>query len=205
MRGFLLTLARAKNEDMIVTVLTPERIGRYYRFYGARHSILQLGYFVDFEVEGDNGRFLPRMRSLRHLGFPWLYARDRLMVWQDLIQRLAVHLRDTEEIERFYFDLLLAAARHWERQNPRRIVLESYHALLRHEGRLHPIDRCFICEEAIGAHVSLMAAWHPAHPECLYTAPLDRTMIERFFATGKTIHMDDATVDTLYAVTQKGF
>ncbi len=204
MRGFVLTLTRAKNEDMIATVLTEKAVDRYYRFYGARHSILQLGHLIDFEVEGEEGRFLPRMRGLRHLGFPWLYERNRLMLWHDWIKLFEPHLRDTGELDRFYFDLLLNAAKRWERQNPRRIVLESYHTLLSHEGRLHPIQRCFICENPLGKTLGLMAAFHPAHPECLYTPPLDRNTIETFFATGKTVYMDDDTVEALFSVVMKG-
>jgi len=153
MRGFILKLNRAKNEDMVATVLSEKSISSYYRFYGARHSILQLGYLVDFEVDEGDGRFLPRMRGLRHYGFPWLYERRRLMIWHDWIKLFEPHLRDTEEIEPFYFDLLLAAAKRWDKQNPRRIVLESYHALLSHEGRLHPIRECFICETPIGDEI----------------------------------------------------
>jgi len=204
MRGFVLTLTRAKNEDMIATVLTEQSIDRYYRFYGARHSILQLGHLIDFEVEGDNSRFLPRLRGLRHLGFPWLYERNRLMLWHDFIKLFEPHLRDTGDLGRFYFDLLMHAAQHWERQNPRRIVLESYHALLRHEGRLHPSGHCYICEQPLQNEISLMAAFHPAHPECIYAPALARNMIEDFFSTGKTIYMDDATVDAVYEVVKKG-
>jgi recombinational DNA repair protein (RecF pathway) len=204
MKGFVLSLTRARNEDMIATILTPKTLGRFYRFYGARHSILQVGYLIDFEVEGEDGRFLPRLRHLRHHGFPWLYERNRLMIWQAFIQRFEPHLRESETLEPFYFDLLLHAARRWERQNPKRIAVESYHALLRYEGRLHPVDHCYICERPIGDRLSLMAAFHPAHPECIYAPPLDRAPIDRFFATGKTLHLDDAAVEHLYGVVLKG-
>jgi recombinational DNA repair protein (RecF pathway) len=204
MRGFVLTLTRAKNEDMITTVLTEQSIDRYYRFYGARHSILQLGHLIDFEIEGEDGRFLPRLRGLRHLGFPWLYERNRLMIWHDFIKLFEPHLRDAGDLNRFYFDLLLNAAQRWERQNPRRIVLESYHALLHHEGRLHSGDQCYICEQPLQNTISLMGAFHPVHPECIYAPALERNTIEGYLATGKTIYMDDATVEILYEVVKKG-
>ena len=204
MCGFVLSLTRAKNEDMIATILSEHAVDRYYRFYGARHSILQLGHLIDFEIEGDDGRFLPRLRGLRHLGFPWLYERNRLMLWHDWIKLFEPHLRDTTEVDRFYFDLLLEAAKRWHRQNPRRIVLESYHALLRHEGRLHPSTHCYICEQPLGSTISLMAAYHPAHPECIYAPPLERSIIEAYLTTGKTTYMDDATVEAVYEVVKKG-
>jgi len=205
MRGFVLALQRAKNEDMIATVLSEDSLRRYYRFYGARHSILQLGHLIDFEIQEDsNGRFMPRLRSLRHLPFPWLYERSRLMLWHDFIKRFEPHLRDTELLDRFYFDLLLSAAKHWDRQNPKRIVLERYHALLKHEGRLHPIDRCYICESPIGEHVHLMAAFKPAHPECIYAPPLPRAANETFLESGKTLYLDDASVEPLFDAVMKG-
>jgi hypothetical protein len=43
MKGFIVSLRRAKNEDLIVTLLEERALRSYYRFYGARHSILQLG------------------------------------------------------------------------------------------------------------------------------------------------------------------
>jgi hypothetical protein len=189
---------------MIATVLSEKSIDRYYRFYGARHSILQLGHLIDFEVEGENSRFMPRLRGLRHLGFSWLYERNRLMLWHDWIKLFEPHLRDAGELDRFYFDLLLTAAKRWDRQNPRRIVLESYHALLTHEGRLHPSTHCYICEQPLQKKISLMAAFHPAHPECIYAPALERNIIEEYLATGKTTYMDDATVDVVYEVVKKG-
>lgn len=204
MKGFVLSLTRAKNEDMIATILSERTIGRYYRFYGARHSILQLGYLIDYEVEGEDGRFMPRLRSLRHHGFPWLYDRNRLMLWHDFVKLFEPHLRDAEELDRFYFDLLLTAARHWERQNPKRIVVESYHALLSHEGRLHPSSHCYICEQPLQESINLMAAFKPAHPECIYAPSLSRPTIEGFLTSGKTLYLDDATVDQLFDTVKKG-
>ncbi len=204
MRGFILKLNRAKNEDMIATVLTEHSMASYYRFYGARHSILQLGHLVDFEVEGEDGRFLPRMRGLRHLGFPWLYERNRLMLWHDWIKLFEPHLRDTEELEPFYYELLLNAAKHWDKQNPKRVTIESHHALLQHEGRLHSIDNCYICEQPIADTISLMPTFRPTHPECISQPPLHRNKIEEFLSTGKSTFLDDELVEYLYGVTMRG-
>ncbi len=204
MKGFVLSLTRARNEDMVVTVLGERTLGRYYRFYGARHSILQVGHLIDFELEGESGPYLPRMRHLRHYGFDWIHDRNRRMIWQAFLQRFEPHLRDSETLESFYFELLLDAARRWSRQNPRRIVVESYHTLLRHEGRLHVDWDCYVCERPVETTVSLMAAFHPAHPACIYGPALDREQIETFFATGKTLYLDDATVEHLYEVVLKG-
>ncbi|WP_456433622.1 recombination protein RecO [Nitratifractor sp.] len=204
MKGFILRLRRAKNEDLILTVLTEEKMADYYRFYGARHSILQLGYCIDFEEERDSGPFLPRLRRVSQIPFHWLYSRNRLMLWQRFVQLFEPHLRDTQTLERFYFDLLFEAARRWERQNPKRIVCETHYALLRHEGRLHPLDRCYICERPLEKEVALMQALIPAHPGCIYGSALPREKLETFFDTGKTTWLDDDEVERLYTVSMRG-
>ena len=198
-------MRKVKNEDSVALVLTENHIRSYYRFYGARHSILQLGYLVDFEVEGDDGRFLPRMRSLSHLGFPWLFDRNRLMLWHNFIQKFKPHLKDTDEIDRFYFDLLLDAAKRWERQNPKRIVCESYLQLLTFEGRLYPDEQCYICEGCIEEEIALMQAFKPAHPRCIYSPALPTKKVLDLFDTGKTTFLEDFEVDLLYDVVMKGF
>ncbi len=204
MKGFVVALRRAKNEDSIATVLTEKSIRSYYRFFGARHSILQLGHLIDFEVEGEDGRFMPRLRNLSQMGFPWLRDRNRLMLWHQFIKLFEPHLRDTEELETFYFDLLLTAARKWNRQNPKRIICESYLSLLRYEGRLYPVTACYICEKELDKHVALMGAFKPAHSECIYASALPKEKIQAFFESGKTIHMNDAEVEQLYHVVLKG-
>jgi len=204
MKGFVVALRRAKNEDSIVIVLTERMIRSYYRFFGARHSILQLGHLIDFEVEGEDGRFMPRLRSLSHMGFPWLREQNRLMLWHHFIQLFEPHLRDTEELPNFYFDLLLKAARRWGKQNPKRVICESYLELLQYEGRHTPAGSCYICEKALGEQISLMAAFRPAHPECIYASAIPREKINHFFACGKTTYLDDAEVEQIYSVVMKG-
>ncbi len=205
MKGFVVALRRAKEEDNIATVLTRKDIGAYYRFYGARHSILQLGHLIDFEVEGEDGRFMPRLRNLSQMGFPWLRDRNRLMLWHNFIKLFEPHLKDASELDNFYFDLLLSAARKWHKQNPKRIIIESYISLLKHEGRLYPLHTCYICEQPIDKSLSLMRAFKPAHPQCIYSSAIELLTIEKLMSTGKTIHLDDEIVEYLYDIVMKGF
>ena len=204
MKGFVVALRRAKNEDSIATVLTERSIRSYYRFFGARHSILQLGHLIDFEVEGEDGRFMPRLRGLSQMGFPWLRERNRLMLWHHFIKLFEPHLRDTDEIDSFYFGLLLKAARKWEKQNPKRIICESYLELLEYEGRRYPIEQCFICEEKLNEQIALMSAFKPAHPECIYASAILKEKVEGFFESGKTVYLDDGEVEQVYSVVLKG-
>ena len=198
-------MRKAKNEDSIATILTERHIRTYYRFFGARHSILQLGNLIDFEVEGEDGRFLPRLRSLSHIGFPWLFERNRLMLWHNFIQKFEPHLRDADEIDRFYFDLLLDAAKKWHRQNPKRIVCESYLKMLAYEGRLYPEEKCYICEQRIEEEIALMQAFKPAHPHCIYAPALPSKKIFDLFESKKTVFLDDHEVDVVFETVMKGF
>jgi hypothetical protein len=194
-----------KNEDSIVMVLSDKEVRTYYRFFGARHSILQLGNLIDFEVEGEDGRFLPRLRSLSHLGFSWQFDKNRLLIWHNFIKQFEMHLKDTETIESFYYELLLDAAKKWEKQNPKRLVCESYIKLLAYEGRVHHEECCYICEAPLGSEVSLMQAFIPAHPECLYSAALPKEKIQTFFQTETTLYLEEEEVNYLFEIVMKGF
>jgi hypothetical protein len=204
MKGFVIELRKAKNEDSIATVLSSHEVRTYYRFFGARHSILQLGNLIDFEVEGEHSGFMPRLRSLSHIGFPWLYDNNRLLHWHNYIRLIAAHLRDTHEVSPFYFDLLLGAARKWDKQNPKRIICESYITQLDFEGRLHNEDLCYICEESLGETVSLMQAFIPAHPHCIDSISMNKQKIFSLFAGKKTIYLDDDEVEYLHEIIQRG-
>jgi len=204
MKGFILSVSKAKNEDSIARVLSSTEIKTYYRFFGARHSILQLGNLVDFEVEGEDGRFMPRLRSLSHMGFPWLFDKNKLLLWHNFIKKFEPHLRDAESLETFYYDLLLLAAKKWDKQNPKRVVVESYITLLDYEGRLYAQDKCFICEQRIEEDIALMQAFKPAHPNCIYSPSMPTKKLLDFIETKKTVFLDDDEVDYLHEVVMKG-
>jgi len=185
-------------------VLTDKDIRTYYRFFGARHSILQLGNLVDFEVEGEDGRFMPRLRSLSHMGFPWLFDKNRLLMWHNFIKKFEPHLRDAETLDSFYFDLLLFAAKRWDKQNPKRIACEAYLQLLDYEGRLYPEENCFICETRIEEEIALMQGFKPAHPHCIYSPALPTKKILDFFKSKKSTFLEDDEVEYLYEIVMKG-
>lgn len=204
MRGFIINIRKAKNEDVVVTVLSNNKVGRCWRFFGARHSILQIGNLVDFEVEDSQRNFMPKMRKLSHLSFPWIFNPNRLLIWQNFIKLFEPHLQETTEIDSFYFDLLLSAAKKWHRQNPKRLAVESYIKLLTHEGRLYDSGFCYICEKVLDEKIALMRAYLPAHPSCIYAHPLDKKSIFKLFNTQKTIDIEDDEVQELYNVLLKG-
>jgi len=204
MKGFIINIRKAKNEDVIVTVLSNSKVESYWRFFGARHSILQVGNLIDFEIEEDNGSFMPKLRRVSQVGFPWIFSQNRLFIWQNFIKLFELHFKDTNGIDAFYFDLLLDIAKKWERQSPKRLAVEAYLKILSYEGRLYDNGFCFICEEVLDSKIGLMRAYLPAHPSCIYALPLDKDDIFHLFNTKSTIHLDNDVIDELYIILIKG-
>ena len=166
---------------------------------------MQLGYLIDFEIEEDKyGTFLPRLRSVTHIGLDWLCKRDRLMIWHNFTKLLYMHLKDTQELESFYFNLIFDAYKKFKKQNPKRVIVEIYLEMLKFEGRLYDLDRCYICEKKLDREISLMQALIPAHPTCIYAPSLESSKISEFFKSSKTVWLDDKEVDIIYSVIQKG-
>jgi recombinational DNA repair protein (RecF pathway) len=204
MRGFIINIKKTRNEDVIVTVLSENSVTNYWRFFGARHSILQLGNLIDFEVKESKNNFMPNMRSLSHISFPWLFSNNHLLIWHNFIKLFEPHLNDTIELDSFYFNLLLEVAQKLHKQNPKRLVIEAYMKLLKHEGRLYDNGFCYVCEEVLGEEIGLMRAFLPTHPECIYAPALNKQEIFTLFNTQSTIHIEDETVNKLYAIVLKG-
>jgi len=204
MQGFILHVRKARNEDTIVTVLTPERLETLYRFYGARHPIVTAGFKIDFEIEREDYRFLPRLRHVIHLGYPWLKEPERLGVWQHVLALLYEHLRGVETPGRFYYDLLEHYAALWHLQNPKRAAVEAYLRLLDHEGRLSPPRDCFLCGRPLEEEIALARAFLPAHPRCVVGPSYPRRALERLFQTAKTTHLEDGDVDRLWLTLLEG-
>ncbi len=205
MRGFIINIRKAKNEDVIVTVLSNDSIKSYWRFFGARHSILQIGNLVDFEVSESKNNFMPNMRSLSHISFPWIFSNNRLLIWQNFIKLFEPHLRDAIELDNFYFNLLLNTAKKWSKQNPKRLAIEAYIQLLNHEGRLYDNGFCYVCETILEDKVGLMRAFLPAHPNCVYGQTFEKKDIFQLYNTHSTIHIEDSLIEKLYAILMKGF
>ncbi len=205
MKGFILNIKKAKNEDIIVTVLSNSRVENYWRFFGARHSILQVGNLIDFEVHESKNGFMPQLRRVSHISFPWIFSKNHLAIWQNFIKLFEPHLKETTDIEPFYFDLLLKIAKKWHRQNPKRLAIEAYLEILSYEGRLYDNGFCYICEDILDEQIGLMRAFIPAHTTCIYSYPYDKKQIFELFNSKSTIHMDDEVVNQLFSLLLKGF
>lgn len=204
MQGFILKTTKVRDEDCIVDVLSESALVRAYRFYGARHSNITQGYKIDFELS-QNQNFLPRLSGVMHLGYAWLGSREKLLFWQQFMRLLHAHLKDAESLDKFYYELLTDAAARFGRQNPRRIIVESYAKILRFEGRLHDEPYCFLCDEEISENIALCRGFLPAHERCSQRAGFAQDEILEFLRSGKTLNLSDEAVEMLYDIALEGF
>ena len=204
MQGYILRMNRARDEDLVVSILTQQSLETLYRFYGARHGPINLGFKIDFESESSLKSSIGRLRDVIHLGFPWITDTSRLRLWQQFVSLFYPHLSHSEETGGFYFELLDHAAHHWHKQNPKRIAVEAYTKLLQHEGRLHTRMHCFFCDQDIEGDVSLIRAYLPSHPGCSHTLSIKQEGLRELFENHSTLFLDDKEVDRLWYVLMEG-
>ena len=203
MQGYILQMQKTRTEDMIVKILTQRDIKTLYRFYGARHSIINIGRKIDFEEQTQLG-FLPKLKHIVHLGYRWESQHDRYYIWQHFIKLLYKHLADVYEIDSFYFELLDSGANKLMLQNPKRVVLEMYATLLNHEGRafvnVESEMQCFVCQQRLADSAALGRAFLLAHKECIGGRAFILEKMSSFLQTQSTILLEDDEVDHLWEI-----
>jgi len=204
LQGFIIKVNRYKDEDLIVTIITQQNLQTLYRFYGARHGVINLGFKIDFEAIKSLKSTIAQLRDVIHLSYPWITDRYRLSIWQQFINLFYPHLKDADEIGTFYFNLLEHAATTWHQQNPKRIAIESYIRILKHEGRLHDEFICLYCEEQILERISLLRAFLPSHPECSHRLSVSEKTLRKLYDDESTLFMSDKEVDILWYILLEG-
>ena len=204
MQGFIISLNKVKEEDLIVTIVSRENLDTLYRFYGARHSVINLGFKIDYEREFSGKSTMGRLKDVIHIGYKWIYDSKRLRLWQDFTALFYKHLKDVEDLDSFYFDLLESASQEWDKQNPKRVAIESYVKLLEQEGRLHKDMVCFLCSKKIEKDISLIRAYLPTHQECTHTLSIPQNAFYELFENKSTLFMNDKEVDRLWIVLLEG-
>ncbi|MDR1555295.1 MAG: recombination protein RecO [Campylobacteraceae bacterium] len=206
MQGFIININKVRDEDLIVSILTADKLKTTYRFYGARHSTINLGYLIDFETQISAKSNIVQLRNVIHLAYSWNLDRDRFYFWQQFVRLFYGHLRDVDNLDNFYFELLKDCAGKWHKQNPKRVVVEAYTQLLSYEGRLHSLRECFVCEKMIeDESIALARAFLPAHTKCVHNKGLEPKILKELFTSKQTILIDDDDVEYLYRVVCEGF
>jgi len=201
MKGFILNTQLVKEEDLVVTILTKNRVLKLYRFYGARHSTINIGFLIDFEIQKTNVS-IDRLRNVLQIGYPFLMDMEKMNIFQNFIKELYKHLYEIEEIDSFYFELLEYIVNNFNR-NPKRILIESYIKLLKFEGRLSEFE-CFLCEKKLTKKVNLVRGFLCACEECIKTDGFEIEKIKTLFKEDKTILLNNQEINKLYQILSLG-
>lgn len=204
MQGYIINFNRVKDEDLIVTILTKNSILTLYRFYGVRHSHINLGYKIDFETKASIKSSISQLCGVLHLAFKWNLEHKRMLIWQTYIKLIYTHLKGINSTDNFYFDLLDTCSAIWHSQNPKRVAVEAYVKLLKHEGRLHDELICFNCEQFINGNPALIRGFLPAHEKCVYKEVFDKNTLESLLKTKSSMFVDDRDIDRLWKIMQEG-
>ena len=205
MRGFILNTIKVRDEDLIVRILTKNEVLILYRFYGARHSYINIGYYVDFIVEETPKATIKRLRNVTQLPFPFLFDIEKMLNYKIFVFLLNKHLSDVTKIDEFYYNLLEEITKNLDKRESKRFLIESYVKLLEKEGRLHKDLVCFLCERKITKKVSLARAFLPAHEKCIYEEGFDEGKIKDLFENKKTLLFNDLEIERLWKIMNLGF
>ena len=133
-----------------------------------------------------------------------MFESKRFFVWQRFLKMLFSHLKDVVELDDFYFNLLEKSVLKMSKQNPKRVLIESYLELLEHEGRLHKEFICFICNEPIQNRLTLKRAFLPSHKKCLFGEEFSKELISSLFNSKSTIYLDDNQVEIVWNILEEG-
>ena len=204
MQGYVLNVTKVRDEDLIVTILSGFSTHTAYRFYGARHSNINIGYKIDFELEINIKSTIPRLKDVIQLNFPWLLESKKLYLWQIYIKLFHHHLKDTEELDDFYMRALDDLVVKMTKQNPKRAILENYVKLCEYEGRLHDDFHCLLCDEPILNNISLVRGFLATHSSCSYSKSFELHKISEFFSDKTLVAFDDDEIEYLWNVMLQG-
>ena len=205
MRGFILNTIRVRDEDLIVRILTKNEVLTLYRFYGARHSYINVGYHIDFIVEESPKATIKRLRNVTQLPFSFLFDIQKMLDFKIFVSLLNKHLSDVTKIDEFYYNLLLEITENMKSRDSKRLLIESYVKLLQKEGRLHREFECFLCEKKIEGKIALARAFLPAHERCIYESGFDKEKLIDLFENKKSILLNDKEIEKLWKIMNLGF
>ena len=203
MIGYIIDIKSVKDDDLIVSILTESEVLTTYRFYGARHSNINLGYKIDFELETTRSS-IPRLKDVIQLGFPWILDNEKMYCWQRYIKLYYPHLKDIEEIEPFYFYNLDNLVHIMIKQNALRAIISSYISLLEYEGRLHTDYECLLCENEIIENISLVRGFLPVHASCTFSKIFEIKKIKDLFERKELIRLSQDEVEYLWDILLQG-
>ncbi len=204
MKGFVLSTVRVRDEDLIVRVLGEEEVFTLYRFYGARHSYINVGYHIDFVVEESAKTTIKRLRNVIQLPFSFMFDMQKMLDFKIFTSLLEKHLRDVSKTDGFYYSLMCEISEKMQNRDSKRLLVESYVKLLQKEGRLHKEAVCFLCDEKIEGKTAFARAFLPAHEKCVMGEGFERDKIELLFSEKKSLLFSDEEIQKLWKIMNLG-
>jgi len=204
MKGFILSTVLVREEDLIVKILTKSEVLTLYRFYGARHSYINVGYLIDFTIEESAKTTIKRLRNVVQLPFDFLFDVNKMIFYKQFVNLLNNHLFDVTKIDDFYFELLEEITKQISKRDAKRFLIESYVKLLEKEGRLHKDNICFLCERKIENNIALARAFLPAHEKCVLGKGFSKEKIELLFNEKKSLLFSDSEIEKLWRIMNLG-
>ena len=204
MQGYIINLNKVKEEDLIVTILSKESLDTLYRFYGARHGTINIGFKIDYEIEPSAKSTIGRLKDVIHIGYRWINDYKLLRLWQDFSALFYKHLKDAEDVGNFYFNILEECSQNWAKQNPKRVAVEAYVKILEQEGRLHKENICFLCSRKIEGDISLIRAYLPTHHSCTKTMSINKTALDELYTNKSSLFLNDKEIDRLWNILMEG-
>ena len=204
MKGFILSTSGVRDEDLIVKILTENEILTLYRFYGARHSYVNIGYLIDFTIEESAKTTIKRLRNVIQLPFDFLFDINRMLFYKQFVNLLNNHLFDVTKIDKFYFELLGEITKQISKRDAKRFLIESYVKLLEKEGRLHKDNICFLCERKIENNIAFARAFLPAHEKCVLANGFSKEKIALLFNEKKSLLFSDSEIEKLWQIMNLG-
>ena len=204
MKGFILNTTKVRDEDLIVRVLTKDEVLTLYRFYGARHSYINIGYLIDFYVEESYKSTIKRLRNVIQIHFDFLFNLEKTLYFKEYIRLLNFHFIDVSKIDNFYYNSLINLCKTLSERDAKRAIIEHYVKLLQKEGRLHKDLVCFLCERKVDREVALARSFLPAHPNCIMDKGFEEEKIKLLFNEKKSLLFSNEEINKLWKILELG-
>ena len=204
MKGFILSTVRVRDEDLIVRILTKDEVLSLYRFYGARHSYINVGYLIDFYVEESAKSTIKRLRHVTQIPFNFLFDMQKTLFFKEYISLLNKHFIDVSRVDEFYYNSLYKLCENLDKRDVKRAIIEHYVSLLQKEGRLHNDMVCFLCEKKVEKKVALARSFLPAHEKCVMAEGFEEEKIKLLFNEKKSLLFSDEEIERLWRILELG-
>lgn len=204
MQGYIIDIKKVRDDDLIVSILTKYEIYTTYRFYGARHSIINIGYKIDFELETNIKSTIPRLKDVIQVGYKWIFDYEKLYCFTQYLKLFSYHFKNIENIDSFYFDSIENLVTIINKQNPKRAICEHYIKVLEFEGRLPNEFYCLLCDKKIENNISLIRSFMTTHSNCSYGKEFPIEKIKDLFINKSLILFDNNEVQYLYNIILQG-